>query len=716
METRAAPIAEPGDAPDEGDAATDGTGGHEPRDRLDAVDPVDPADDLTPADRRRLRRAWWAGALPTLLVYGWVLMVERWSPLQRQYFDDFFDLQARSFFNGRLDVPPGSVGFEGFLIGGKTYIYFGPLPALLRMPVLAVTDRFDGRLTTLSMLAGMVVLAVASFRLACVVRAMVRGPAPVGRREVRTTAVLAVAVLFSPPFWLASSAVVYHEATIWGVALSVAGLDAVARWQRRPTGRGLLIASALITGAVLSRQTLGLGPLLALGLAGLTLLVRRWRTGDPAERRLAVRRLLPALVLAGFLPVALSAGLNYAKLGQLFGLPMDRHLQSLMTDDRDDVLAENTNFIGGEYVTTTARQYLRPDALDVRSDFPYLDFPRRGPTLMDRSAVFDELDWSSSIPSSAPALTVLALAGVVWTVRSRRRRDFASRLSPLWLGALAGGASVLAFGYVANRYLNDLYPLVVVGGLVGFHAAGTASASWRPALWRALLGGAGLLVGVGVLANLALALEYQHERGPVVPEAWRADWVRWRVALPGAPSPVSVDRDDRLPPVADGVLAVVGDCDGLYVGVRDRWLGVERGPGVGVHDVRLDVDDLPVGDRLPLLTFRTDGQSTVVGIVRLADGTVRVDVLPAEWTDADWQLGVPAELDGTVTLQASADPRQLTANLQHGGTVLNATALPSGSDEVTIGEAPDREGVARSLPGVEAVRPDRSLCEEALGG
>ena len=494
----------------------------------------------------------------------------------------------------------------------------------------------------------------------------------------------------------------------------MAALDAVARWQRRPTGRGLLIASALITGAVLSRQTLGLGPLLALALAGLTLVVRRWRTGDRAERRLVARRLLPALVLAGFVPVALSSGLNYAKLGQLFGLPMDRHLQCLLTDGRDDVLAENTNFMGGEYITTTERQYLRPDALDVRSDFPYLDFPRGGPTLMDRSAVFDELDWSSSIPSSAPALTVLTLAGAVWTVRSRGRREFASRLSPLWLGALAGGASVLAFGFVANRYLNDLYPLVVVGGFVGFHAAGAASARWRPWLRRQLLGGAGLLVGVGALAILSLALEYQHERGPVVPEAWRADWVRWRVALPGAPTPVSVDVEDPLPPVADGALAVVGDCDGLYVGVRDRWLGVERGPGVGVHEVRLGVDDLPIGDRLPLLTFRTGGQSTVVGILRLDDGTVRIDALPAERTGADWQLGAPVDLDGTVTLRASADARQLTANVEHGVTALNATALPSGSDEVTIGEAPDREGVARSLPGAEAVRHDRSLCEDAL--
>src|SRR5690606_10232791 len=157
-------------------AARDGVG-------VGRVDEPSPVDGLTAAGRRRLGRAWLAGAVPTFLVYAWILMVQRWAPLQVQFFDDFYDAQARSLFNGRLDVPPEVVGFEGFLIDGKTYIYFGPFPSLLRMPLLAVTDRFDGRLTTLSMLAATAVLAWAGFRLACVVRAMVRGAVPVGRRE-----------------------------------------------------------------------------------------------------------------------------------------------------------------------------------------------------------------------------------------------------------------------------------------------------------------------------------------------------------------------------------------------------------------------------------------------------------------------------------------------------------------------------------------------------
>jgi hypothetical protein len=683
-------------------------------------------DGLTRAGRRRLRRAWLLGAVPTLIVFAWVLMALQWAPLQVQYFDNFYDAQARSLFDGRLDVPREVTGFEGFLIDGKTYIYFGPFPSLLRMPILAATDRLDGRLTTLSMLAAMAVLAWATFRLACVVRGMVRGPVPVGPREVRATAVLAVAVLTSTPFFLASAAVVYHEAALWGLALAVAGFDAALRWQRDPTGLRLALASAIITAAILSRQTLALGPLATLGVAGLTMIAVRWRIAwpSPGRRRQLLLGTLPALALAGLVPLVASSALNYAKLHQFIGLPMDRQLQSIMTEDRQDVIEANASFVGLEYVSTTTRQYLRLDGLDVRRDFPWIDFPRYGPTLVNEQATFDELDWSSSLPATAPALTVLTLAGAAWTVSTSRKRDHRDRLAPLWVGGVVGGVSVLAFGYIANRYLNDLFPLVLIGGLVGFHAAGRASAGWTPRLRQALMGGVGVLVVLGALANVALALEYQRERGPAVRESWRADWVSWRASLPGAHEPMRVDRDDQLPEVADGTLVVVGDCDGLYVGVEDKWRAVERGPGVGVHDLAVDVDELPGGRRVPLVTVQDGRRSTVVAVVRTADHEVRADVLgpePSGGGEAEWQLGTPVDLGGRVTFRVSTDPRQPTANVAVGDRVINPAQLPQDEGDedlrVRVGESPDRPGVAAAMPpsaDLERVPADRSACERVL--
>ena len=178
-------------------------------------------DGLDEAGRRRLRRAWVEGAAhPGRLL--WVLTIGRFDPLQVHYFDDFYDAQARLLMHGRPDVPAEVPGFEGFLIDGKTATSTsGPWPAGLRMPVLAVTDRFDGRLTTLSMLLA----AVASpwRRSACSAACGASCGAPALSAGANSaTGLAAVVVLVAPPFFLASQAWC-TTGDAWGIALTVAG-------------------------------------------------------------------------------------------------------------------------------------------------------------------------------------------------------------------------------------------------------------------------------------------------------------------------------------------------------------------------------------------------------------------------------------------------------------------------------------------------------------
>src|SRR5688500_12434434 len=107
---------------------------------------------------RRLRRAALAGSAVALLI-DLVLLLAGHATLLRDPgpLGGIFDAQARAFLDGNLSVDAAKVGFEGFLIDGKTYVYYGPFPALLRMPVLAVTDALDGRLTQLSIVLALVV-------------------------------------------------------------------------------------------------------------------------------------------------------------------------------------------------------------------------------------------------------------------------------------------------------------------------------------------------------------------------------------------------------------------------------------------------------------------------------------------------------------------------------------------------------------------------------
>lgn len=65
---------------------------------------------------------------------------------------DFYDIQAASLLDGRWDVPATRLGIEAFVVDGRAYMYFGPFPALVRMPVEAVSGALRGRLSQPSMI------------------------------------------------------------------------------------------------------------------------------------------------------------------------------------------------------------------------------------------------------------------------------------------------------------------------------------------------------------------------------------------------------------------------------------------------------------------------------------------------------------------------------------------------------------------------------------
>src|SRR5262249_2914335 len=94
-----------------------------------------------------------------------MLAVGRLDLLQSGVLSGLYDAQAHRLLAGHWDVPLDKLTFEAFLVHGKTYMYFGPWPAVLRLPIAALTDRFDGELTQLSMIAAFVVLLVATSRL-----------------------------------------------------------------------------------------------------------------------------------------------------------------------------------------------------------------------------------------------------------------------------------------------------------------------------------------------------------------------------------------------------------------------------------------------------------------------------------------------------------------------------------------------------------------------
>ena len=145
-----------------------------PKQDIDEV----PSDSLSTADRMRIRRSIIGGAVAGFLPYVCVLWDFRWNPLRRAgahgFASNFYDLQARALLDGHFWVPDQSLRVEGFVVGGHTYMYFPPLPALLRVPVLLLTDRFDGRLSAPMMFLAWFLLAAATATLLWNTRLLIR--------------------------------------------------------------------------------------------------------------------------------------------------------------------------------------------------------------------------------------------------------------------------------------------------------------------------------------------------------------------------------------------------------------------------------------------------------------------------------------------------------------------------------------------------------------
>ncbi|MGH9084291.1 MAG: hypothetical protein ACRDYW_02465, partial [Acidimicrobiales bacterium] len=218
-------------------------------------------------DRARFVRGSAVGAVLALLLFAWLGSRGRLDLLEWQRSGNFYDAQAESWLDGTWQVSGGILGIERFESHGGTYMYQGPWPAVLRVPVVAVTSRFDGRLSLLSMLLGVAVAAAATTRLHWRVRRLVRGDEPVGPIDTwaagATTFVVAGG---SAMLYEASRPWVYHEAAVWGAAWSLAAIDAAVGCVTHPTRRRFAWAALATTLALTSRSSVGLAGAAALAL------------------------------------------------------------------------------------------------------------------------------------------------------------------------------------------------------------------------------------------------------------------------------------------------------------------------------------------------------------------------------------------------------------------------------------------------------------------
>ena len=276
----------------------------------------------------------------------------------------FFDLQAHSLLQLRWNVPRNSIGLEAFELHGKTYMYWGPFPALLRLPIAAITDALDGRTGPVSMSVAFVFLMFFTGRLVSRIRPLVRGDAEVTRGERWAVGGFVFAVgAGSVVVFLASRAWVYHEAELWGLTLALGAFGYMIDFANEPRRLTLLLAGGLTTLAVLTRGSSGLGPLLALTILLGALLVPRLRSVVGLAEPPRGQHLVVLCVAALVIPVVLYCSINYAKFGSFFSVPWLAQLSRILPENAAMLQGNDGTWFGLKFVPHNLLQYVRPDAI-----------------------------------------------------------------------------------------------------------------------------------------------------------------------------------------------------------------------------------------------------------------------------------------------------------------------------------------------------------------
>lgn len=406
----------------------------------------------------------------------WHLVSSRtWNPLFSEGLpeDDygrgpFFTAQAISLLQGRLSVPPETLYGECFYVEGECFGYFGLTPSLLRLPLVLVGINLD--LTSLSMIFGSIVGIGASLSIFLLT---VHWYAP--RPEVWGLyggALFLLGLLAFGPgnllFQLHDSRM-FSEAVVWATAFLLSTLLVVLLWQRGHKDKWLVCAVIMAILAANAR------PSAAVSAAGISaaLGLYMWRSS------LLNRRRSVALFCLAVLPGSLLTATYIWKFGApIPDLLMNESISGegpIETRDKwQNVMRANggTTF-SLSFVPSQLWAALRPDAVVVNFTSP-------------RNAFFGNISESAFtyVPPTpfgglyvqpTGSLTTLATGPVVLSVIALVVTLSRSPHLPVelrWLiGVAVGSGAGLALTWttvgVANRYLLDAWPLLVLAGSVG---------------------------------------------------------------------------------------------------------------------------------------------------------------------------------------------------------------------------------------------------------
>lgn len=426
----------------------------------------------------------------------------------------FYEYQAESLLHGHIDVPEVALGGESFVVHGKFYGYFGPTPALLRVPLVVLGFPF-GRLTQTYMLLYFIAALGGCYQLQ---REATRWVARESREPSgwATLVVLGASGLGSTVYFLGARAMMYHEAILCGIAFAVWSCWCTLRHLRQPGRRWWIGALVLGLLSLHARPPTGLFALLALAAAAVLRTLVPAESSTTAANETCESAGSPwrawAICAAALMGVLTFNGLSYLKFGTFDGAPL--RYNRLYTPER---LAR---FGGRNFYLTNipwgAYSYLQRPNFRLEPHFPYLFMTTRAAPKAFPEAKVDLPDYLLPIPYSMPALTLLAIVGAA--IAAIRFRPSRLPLLVFWLAGIPPTLALFAAVAIAQRYSGDFCPLLISSAVFGIAAFDTPRGqAWRMVRWLIAI-----VTLFNVLITSALIFDYDANWAPALPPELRA--------------------------------------------------------------------------------------------------------------------------------------------------------------------------------------------------
>jgi hypothetical protein len=373
-------------------------------------------------------------------------------PLSSEKFGLVFNDVAARLTHWDFTVNPDLIHWEAFVRDGKTYTYFGILPAIFRIPlVLLGGETVDiNRLSCLLAITLVVYFAIRTVQLASVM--------PDGRPHAFAAPAIAGMLVTGPPIYLLASASIYHEVIFWSVAVTLAfNVLVLRRWFAGETlrPRDYLVLALLGGVCLLTRVSSGLAlfaALLFLMLAALYARRDQWYALIPAL-------VLPCVVVACFMLVQLVV--NQERWGNFLTFaPWQYYSELIVRPTRMALLLRHGTFA----------------ILRVPYALGYYAIGFNPKTTLP--AFFDAYYGDIEGPRSftilcAPLVLLLAGCGIVTGLR---RRNWFGMPMLLLAGNCLAPILMLGLPFMSLRYTFDAWGTWLVAMALGLNAA----ARWMP--------------------------------------------------------------------------------------------------------------------------------------------------------------------------------------------------------------------------------------------